>query len=393
MQVLVFNAGSSSLKFGIFSVTTETHEVFKGSYERFRAGGCECRFRHGETDERGAVEFDSPSEALKGVPAALKRFGLDAIDAVGHRIVHGGARFTSPTLLDDETVEAIEALTPLAPLHNPANLEAVRLCRGLWPDISQVAVFDTAFHQTLAPEAYTYAIDAALADKHRVRRYGFHGTSHKYVSGAAAEFLGRPLGDLRQIVLHLGNGASACAVDGGRSVDTSMGMTPLEGLVMGTRFGDLDPAVLVHLARRAGLGIDDLDELLNRRSGLLGLSGHGDMRDVRHAAESGDAAARLALDTTVHRLKHYVGAYTALLGGLDVLTFTAGIGENDGRLRAEVCAGLEALGIRLDPERNADGSSEARRISADDSRVTVLVVPTDEELEIARQSLQAVGAG
>jgi acetate kinase len=284
----------------------------------------------------------------------------------------------------------IEDLSDLAPLHNPANLEGIRAAKKAFPDVPHVAIFDTAFHQTLPPEAYTYAIDAGLAERHRVRRYGFHGTSHKYVSETAAAFLGRPLGDLKQIVLHLGNGASACAVDGGRSVETSMGMTPLEGLVMGTRSGDLDPAVLIHLARRAHLSTDDLDELLNRRSGLLGLSGRGDMRDVRGAASDGDASARLALEVTVHRLKHYIGAYTALLGGLDVLTFTAGIGENDAALRAEVLTGLEVLGIRLDADRNAAPSREARVISADDSAVTVLVVPTNEELEIARQSLEAV---
>ena len=394
--VLVVNSGSSSLKYQLIDAGSE-EALASGLIERI--GEASGHIRH--TGPRGRWET---TLAIPDHTAAF-RVMLDAFEtegpsldenplaAVGHRVVHGGKRFFEPTIVTPLVEINIEDLSDLAPLHNPANLQGIRAAKAAFPDVQHVAVFDTAFHQTLAPEAYTYAIDAALADKHRVRRYGFHGTSHKYVSEAAAEFLGRPLGELKQIVLHLGNGASACAVDGGRSVDTSMGMTPLEGLVMGTRSGDLDPAVLVHLARRAGLGIDDLDELLNRRSGLLGLSGRGDMRDVRHAAESGDAAARLALDTTVHRLKHYIGAYTALLGGLDVLTFTAGVGENDGRLRAEVCAGLEALGIRLDPERNAAASSEARRISADDSRVTVLVVPTDEELEIARQSLQAVGAG
>ena len=394
--VLVVNSGSSSLKYQLIDAGSE-EALASGLIERI--GEASGHIRH--TGPRGRWET---TLAIPDHTAAF-RVMLDAFEtegpsldenplaAVGHRVVHGGKRFFEPTIVTPLVEINIEDLSDLAPLHNPANLQGIRAAKAAFPDVQHVAVFDTAFHQTLPPEAYTYAIDAALADKHRVRRYGFHGTSHKYVSEAAAEFLGRPLGELKQIVLHLGNGASACAVDGGRSVDTSMGMTPLEGLVMGTRSGDLDPAVLVHLARRAGLGIDDLDELLNRRSGLLGLSGRGDMRDVRHAAESGDAAARLALDTTVHRLKHYIGAYTALLGGLDVLTFTAGIGENDGRLRAEVCAGLEALGIRLDPERNAAASSEARRISADDSRVTVLVVPTDEELEIARQSLQAVGAG
>ncbi|WP_426623115.1 acetate/propionate family kinase [Leifsonia sp. McL0607] len=394
--VLVVNSGSSSLKYQLIDAGSE-EALASGLFERI--GEPSGRIRH--TGPRGRWEttlaIPDHTAAFRVMLEAFEAEGpsLDEnpLAAVGHRVVHGGKRFFEPTIVTPLVEINIADLADLAPLHNPANLQGIRAAKEAFPDVQHVAVFDTAFHQTLAPEAYTYAIDAALADKHRVRRYGFHGTSHKYVSGAAAEFLGRPLGELKQIILHLGNGASACAVDGGRSVDTSMGMTPLEGLVMGTRSGDLDPAVLVHLARRAGLGIDDLDELLNRRSGLLGLSGHGDMRDVRHAAESGDAAARLALDTTVHRLKHYIGAYTALLGGLDVLTFTAGIGENDWRLRAEVCRGLEALGIRLDPGRNAAGSSDARRICADDSRVTVLVVPTDEELEIARQCLQAVGAG
>jgi acetate kinase len=312
------------------------------------------------------------------------------LEAVGHRVVHGGKRFFEPTIVTPLVEINIEDLSELAPLHNPANLEGIRAAKKAFPDVPHVAIFDTAFHQTMPPPAYTYAIDAEVAERHRVRRYGFHGTSHKYVSEAAAAFLGRPLGELRQIVLHLGNGASACAVDGGRSVETSMGMTPLEGLVMGTRSGDLDPAVLIHLARRAQLSTDDLDELLNRRSGLLGLSGRSDMRDVRQAANAGDEPARLALEVTVHRLKHYLGAYVALLGGLDVLTFTAGIGENDTALRADVLSGLEVLGIRLDPERNASTSREARVISTDDSPVTVLVVPTNEELEIARQSVQAV---
>lgn len=394
--VLVVNSGSSSLKYQLIDAASE-EALASGLIERI--GEPSGHIRHtgpsGKWETTLAIPDHTAAFRVMLDTFAAEGPSLDEnpLAAVGHRVVHGGKRFFEPTIVTPLVEINIEDLSDLAPLHNPANLQGIRAAKAAFPDVQHVAVFDTAFHQTLAPEAYTYAIDAALADKHRVRRYGFHGTSHKFVSGAAAEFVGRPLGELKQIVLHLGNGASACAVDGGRSVDTSMGMTPLEGLVMGTRSGDLDPAVLVHLARRAGLGIDDLDELLNRRSGLLGLSGRGDMRDVRRAAESGDAAARLALDTTVHRLKHYIGAYTALLGGLDVLTFTAGIGENDARLRAEVCAGLDVLGIRLDPERNAADAGDARRISADDSRVTVLVVPTDEELEIARQSLQAVGAG
>lgn len=391
--VLVVNSGSSSLKYQLIDAGSE-EALASGLIERIGEASGHIRHRGpGGTTERSLPIPDHTA----GFRAMLDLFASEGpsldenpLVAVGHRVVHGGKRFFEPTIVTPLVEINIEDLADLAPLHNPANLQGIRAAEKAFPDVPHVAVFDTAFHQTLPPAAYTYAIDAELADKYRVRRYGFHGTSHKYVSETAAEFLGRPLAELKQIVLHLGNGASACAVDAGRSVETSMGLTPLEGLVMGTRSGDLDPAVLLHLARRAHLDTDALDELLNRRSGLLGLAGRGDMRDVRHAADSGDAAARLAIDTVVHRLRHYIGAYTALLGGLDVLTFTAGVGENDEQLRAEALAGLEVLGIRLDPERNASTSRDARVISADDSTVTVLVVPTNEELEIARQSLQAV---
>lgn len=393
--VLVVNSGSSSLKYQLIDAGTE-EALASGLIERIGEESGHIRHRGpGGTAERSLPIPDHTA----GFRAMLDLFASEGpsldenpLVAVGHRVVHGGKRFFEPTIVTPLVEINIEDLADLAPLHNPANLQGIRAAEKAFPDVPHVAVFDTAFHQTLPPAAYTYAIDAELADKYRVRRYGFHGTSHKYVSETAAEFLGRPLAELKQIVLHLGNGASACAVDAGRSVETSMGLTPLEGLVMGTRSGDLDPAVLLHLARRAHLDTDALDELLNRRSGLLGLAGRGDMRDVRHAAEAGDASARLAIDTVVHRLRHYIGAYTALLGGLDVLTFTAGVGENDVQLRAETLAGLEVLGIRLDPERNASTSHDARVISTDDSAVTVLVVPTNEELEIARQSLQAVSA-
>jgi acetate kinase len=260
------------------------------------------------------------------------------------------------------------------------------------PDVPHVAVFDTAFHQTLAPAAYTYAIDREVAEANGVRRYGFHGTSHAYVSREAASFLGRPLEQLKTIVLHLGNGASVCAVDGGRSIETSMGMTPLEGLVMGTRSGDIDPAVLIHLHRSAGLGFDELDDLLNRRSGLLGLAGRGDMREVQGAADAGDEVARAALAVYRHRIRHYIGAYAAQLGGLDALVFTAGVGENSATLREQTVEGLAFLGIEVDPARNRAVSRDARLISPDGARVAVLVVPTNEELEIARQAA-AITAG
>ena len=394
--VLVINSGSSSFKYQLIDMETE-RPLATGLVERIGEGS-------GHTIHDGP---DGTAERTVGIPdhTAGFRAMLDAFEAngpslaefppvaVGHRVVHGGKRFFEPTVVTPLVEINIEDLADLAPLHNPANLEGIRAAETAFPQVPHVAVFDTAFHQTLAPEAYTYAIDADLAEKYRVRRYGFHGTSHKYVSETAAQVLGLPLGELKQIVLHLGNGASACAIDGGRSVDVSMGMTPLEGLVMGTRSGDIDPAVLFHLARRANLDTDALDELLNRRSGLLGISGHGDMRDVQRAAADGHADARLALDTYLHRLKHYIGAYIAILGGVDVLSFTAGVGENAAAVRAGALTGLEPLGIRLDAARNAERGSGARVISTDDSAVTVLVVPTDEELEIARQTLSAIGAG
>jgi acetate kinase len=312
---------------------------------------------------------------------------LHAPVAVGHRVVHGGARFHEPTIVTEQVKRDIDELSALAPLHNPGALQGIVAAVAAFPAVPHVAIFDTAFHQTLPPEAFTYAVDVDLAEQYRVRRYGFHGTSHGFVARSGAEFLNRAPEDLNQIVLHLGNGGSVCAVRAGKSVETSMGMTPLEGLVMGTRSGDVDPGVLFHLNRRAGLSIDDLDTLLNRGSGLLGLTGHGDMRDVIVAADAGDGPSQLAIDVYVHRLKHYIGAYYAQLGRVDVISFTAGVGENNAMIRARALDGLEALGIRIDPVRNASKQRGPRRISADDSVVTVLVFPTNEELEIARQTL------
>ena len=308
------------------------------------------------------------------------------VDVIGHRVVHGGAVFDGPALIDDEVEAAIERLAVLAPLHNPPALLGIRGARSAFPDVPHVAVFDTAFHATLPVEAREYAIDRELAARAGVRRYGFHGTSYQIVSRQAAALLDRPLDELRMVILHLGNGASAAAVSGGRSIDTSMGMTPLQGLVMGTRSGDIDPAVLVHLARTEGLTIDELDAMLNRESGLLGLSGHADMRDVHAAADAGDEAARTTLDIVVHRLRHYIGAYAAQLGGLDALVFTAGVGENDADLRRRAVDRLGFLGLYVDDALNESGARGARRISPDDAPVAVLVVPTDEEREIAEQS-------
>ena len=292
--------------------------------------------------------------------------------------------FYRPTIIDDAVVQQISDLSALAPLHNPPNVLGIEVARKQLPNVPHVAVFDTAFFHSLPDAAATYAIDAAVAAEHDIRRYGFHGTSHRYVSEQVAQFLGRDLADIDQIVLHLGNGASASAVAGGRAVDTSMGLTPLEGLVMGTRSGDIDPGVIMHLRRSAGMSVDDIDVLLNRRSGLIGLSGVNDFRQLQQRIDDGDASARLAYDVYIHRLRKYIGAYMIGLGRLDAITFTAGVGENAAAVRADALANLQGFGIEIDPERNAVRSKQARAISTDSSTVTVLVVPTNEELAIAR---------
>lgn len=399
--VLVINSGSSSFKYQLIALqdagSTEHEVLASGLVERI--GEASGAAKHTTVSGTHSVErpIADHTAGFQLMLTAFEQYGPDLagaeIAAVGHRVVHGGKRFFGPTVVTEKVEDDIDDLGALAPLHNPANLEGIRAARTAFPDVPHVAVFDTAFHQTLAPEAYTYAIDAELAERYRVRRYGFHGTSHKFVSEAAARFLGRPLEELRIIVLHLGNGASACAVRGGVSVETSMGMTPLEGLVMGTRSGDMDPAVLFHLHRQAGLGVEQLDDLLNRRSGLLGLTGTGDMRDVQKAAAEGDETAASALAVYNHRLRHYIGAYFAHLGGVDAIVFTAGVGENNANVRAETLRPLAHLGVTLDEERNASTSREARRISTDDSAIAALVIPTNEELEIARQALQASTAG
>ena len=400
--VLVVNSGSSSFKYQLIDMDAET-TLASGLVERIgEAMGSATHTVRGPAPDGGGATFTDATytrelpipDHTAGFRVMLDAFASDGPSledrppvAVGHRVVHGGARFFEPTLITPLVEINIDELSVLAPLHNPANLAGIVAARAAFPDVPHVAVFDTAFHQTLAPEVYTYAIDAQVAASHRIRRYGFHGTSHKFVSEAAAAFLGRPLGDLKQIVFHLGNGASVTAIDGGRSVETSMGFTPLEGLVMGTRSGDLDPAVLFHLARREGMSIDQLDDLLNKRSGMLGLAGSSDLRDIRAAIASGDEQARLAFEVYVHRLRAYAGAYLAQLGGADVISFTAGVGENAPLVRARALDTLGFAGVELDEERNLAPARGIRRISTDASPVAVLVVPTDEELEIARQTL------
>ncbi|WP_032401753.1 acetate kinase [Rhodococcoides fascians] len=395
MSILVVNSGSSSVKFQL---------VDPGTGESVASGLVE---RIGESD--GRVELDHRGESVErtqhiedhgaGLALAFEMLADAGIElgsdvtAVGHRVVHGGTVFYRPTIIDDAVVQQISDLSSLAPLHNPPNVLGIEVARKQLPDVPHVAVFDTAFFHSLPDAAATYAIDASVAAEHDIRRYGFHGTSHHYVSDQVAQFLGRDLADLNQIVLHLGNGASASAVSGGKAVDTSMGLTPLEGLVMGTRSGDIDPGVIMHLRRSAGMSVDDIDALLNRRSGLIGLSGVNDFRQLQQRIDDGDASARLAYDVYIHRLRKYIGAYMLGLGRLDVVTFTAGVGENAAAVRADALANLEGFGIEIDPERNALRSKQARVISTDSSTVTVLVVPTNEELAIARATDDLVRDG
>jgi len=393
-SVLVLNSGSSSLKYQLVN-PVGGEAIAAGTVERIGETGATGIVTHtyaGNKTHR-ELEVADHGAALKIALGMFDEVGPTLADAgiyaVGHRVVHGGAEFSGPVVVDDDIIDRIEALVPLAPLHNPANVQGIRVARDLLGDVPHVAVFDTAFFQALPAEAYTYAIDRDVAREHDVRRYGFHGTSHQYVTGKVARVLGRRVEELNTIVLHLGNGASASAVRGGVPIDTSMGLTPLEGLVMGTRSGDVDPAVVFHLARNAGMDIDELDTLLNKRSGVLGLSGVNDFRELHRLVEDGDEDAALAFDVYIHRLRKYVGAYTALLGRVDVIAFTAGVGENDAAVRAAVCADLEALGIAVDDERNAARGAE-RIISPDWTKTLVMVIPTMEELAIARQSVEAV---
>ncbi|MGW0884442.1 acetate kinase [Streptomyces sp. NPDC002671] len=395
-RVLVLNSGSSSVKYQLLDMR-DASRLAVGLVERI--GEQTSRLKHtrvstGETRELNGPIADHDA-ALKAVAEELARdgLGLDSpeLAAIGHRVVHGGMFFTEPTVIDEEVLTEIERLIPVAPLHNPANLTGIRTAQALRPDLPQVAVFDTAFHTTMPESSARYAIDPKIADRHRIRRYGFHGTSHAYVSRETARLLGKDPSEVNVIVLHLGNGASASAVERGRCVDTSMGLTPLEGLVMGTRSGDLDPAVIFHLARVGGMSMDEIDTLLNKKSGLFGLCGDNDMREIRRRIDEGDEEAALAFEIYIHRLKKYIGAYYAVLGTVDAVAFTAGVGENAAPVREAAIAGLEGLGLAVDAELNAVRSGEPRLISPESARVAVAVVPTDEELEIATQTYALVG--
>ena len=373
LPILVLNAGSSSLKYQL--VVPETAEVqAKGIIERIGEPGSPV------ADHAAAMQAMTKDLAAAGVD-------LDAIGlcAVGHRVVHGGPDLSDPTIIDDDVLNEIKDLIPLAPLHNPGAISGIEAARAEF-DVPHVAIFDTAFFNTLPAAAATYAIPRDLAQSYRIRRYGFHGTSHQYVSRAAAELVGRDLAELNQIVLHLGNGCSASAIRGGLAIDTSMGLTPLQGLVMGTRSGDVDPGLHTFLHNELGMTIAEIDTLLNKQSGLKGMAGVNDFRALEEQRSTGDGAAQLAFEVYVHRLKHYIGAYLALLGQLDVLSFTAGVGENSPSLRAAVADGLDALGFVVDPELNDVRSKFARVISPDGAPITIAVVPTNEELAIARET-------
>jgi len=398
MKVLVLNSGSSSIKYQLFGCD-EWSVVASGSATRIGEddGRLEQRWIDAEGGEqrqelRGRIE--SHQEGLGRIVDGLRESGALAdsgeLRAVGHRVVHGGEAFHTPTVVDEDVIDAIRQMIPLAPLHNPANLDGILVARELFPSVPQVAVFDTAFHQTMPRTAYRYALPEYLYREHRVRRYGFHGTSHRYVGERAAALLGKPFRECNLITLHLGNGASATAIRGGKSIDTSMGMTPLEGLVMGTRCGDIDPAIHFYLCKNLGLDNETLEDLLNRQSGLLGLCGVNDMREIQRLAEEGDDRAELAIGITAHRLKKYIGAYYAELGRVDAIVFTGGIGENDADLRCRACEDLGALGIKLDDTANLAPAQGERRISTPESPVQVLVIPTNEELAIAQQALVAV---
>lgn len=383
MLVLVINSGSSSLKYQVRDVAAGSI-LTEGLIERIGMsnGG------QGDGEVVGPADH---AEALEQVDAAIHEvLGDRELDAVGHRVVHGGERFGEPVLIDNEITRAIERLNPLAPLHNPANVLGIRAIAKKWPAMPQVAVFDTAFHRTLPEHAWRYAVPDELYTNHGIRRYGFHGTSHEYVTHRAAALLDLPAEEFDGVIAHLGNGASVTAIRGGRSVDTSMGFTPLEGLVMGTRSGDLDPSILVFLAR-VGWNAEDLDTMLNRESGLKGLAGNNDMRSVVEASEAGDARASTALAVASYRLAKYIGGYHVAVGGAKALVFTAGIGENSHQFRALVGERLRALGIELDAGLNSERSKEPRVISSASSAIPVLVVPTDEERAIAEATAAVVG--
>lgn len=397
MNVLVINCGSSSLKFQL--INAETEDVLaKGLCERIGIDGRLTYQPAGGEKEKTDKPMPTHTEAIQYVIDALTNAetgvvkSLDEIGAVGHRVVHGGEKFASSVVIDDGVKKAIEECNELAPLHNPANLIGIEACQKLMPGTPMVAVFDTAFHQTMPEKAYMYGLPYEYYEKYKVRRYGFHGTSHSYVSKKAAEVMGRPYEDLKTIVCHLGNGSSVTAVLNGKSVDTSMGLTPLEGLVMGTRSGDIDPAIMEYIAQKENLDIAGVMNVLNKKSGVYGLSGDlsSDFRDLTDAMNSGNKKAKIAMDVFSYRVAKYIGSYAAAMNGVDDIVFTAGIGENDDYVREQVCSYLDYLGVKFDKEKNTGLRGRQEEISKLDSKVRVFVIPTNEELAIARETLELV---
>jgi acetate kinase len=395
MKILVINSGSSSLKYQLLDMESESVMV-SGLVERIGEEKGELTNKaFPGTDRQKVTELDQPipdHNAAMRLAIDLICGGddticsLDEIAAVGHRVVHGGEDFHKSTVIDADVINAIEANVPLAPLHNPANLTGIKVAVELFPGVPQVAVFDTAFHQTIPPHAYMYALPYELYEKDRVRRYGFHGTSHKFVAGEMAAILGKDLSETNMVIVHLGNGGSITAVENGKSVDTTMGLTPLEGLVMGTRSGDVDPAIHTFLARNKGMTIDEIDAMLNKESGLKGLCGMNDMRDIHKAIEEGDERAKIALGVQTYRNRKYIAAYMGVLGRVDAIVFTAGIGENDDIVRSRSLEGLSLFGVMIDEKVNAQRAKKPLKISTNDSAVAVWVIPTNEELAIARET-------
>ncbi|GHU68943.1 acetate kinase [Clostridia bacterium] len=392
MNILVINAGSSSLKYQLIDMTTETL-LAKGLCERIGIEGSNIEQKVGGKVYQKTLPLKNHVEAFGALVSALTdpEYGavkdLSSIGAAGHRVVHGAEAFTGSVIIDDSVMQALRDNIPLAPLHNPANIMGIEACQSVMPGVPMVAVFDTAFHQTMPRQAYLYGLPYEYYERYKIRRYGFHGTSHRYVTARAAEILGKPIEQLKLISCHMGNGSSFTAVDGGKSVDTTMGLTPLEGLIMGTRSGDIDPTVIEMLMKSTGMTLTDVTNVLNKKSGLLGLSGglSSDWRDIKTGAQADEETAKRAAEVFAYRAKKYIGAYIAAMNGCDAILFTAGIGENDGYARSLILKDLEFLGIVLDPERNK--TREEALISADNSRIKVYVVPTNEELAIARDTL------
>ena len=401
MKVLVINAGSSSIKYQLLDMSNES-VLASGVIERIGdEKGVLSHKKFSGKDEKKTVIEQQIADHRAGMHLVIAMItdretgvieNTGEIDAIGHRVVQGGEDFRSSVLINDEVKAALKANNPLAPLHNPANLTGIEVAEELFPGIPNIGIFDTEFHQTMPPKAYLYAIPYEFYKDLKIRRYGFHGTSHKYVAKNVARVMGKNPEEINVITVHLGNGGSITAVKKGKCVDTSMGMTPLAGVMMGTRCGDLDPAIAKYISEQKGFDNNEVDDILNKKSGLIGICGMNDMRDIHAAADKGDEMAKLALDMFVHRVKKYIGAYTAVLGTVDAIAFTAGIGENDAVIRADICTELEGLGIEIDLSANSERSTEPKKISSAASRIELWVVPTNEELQIAQDTVAVLAA-